>query len=168
MRFIRTSQSGGGATASCVGKFDSPFANLAMIANMVRLSWIITADAMVSPTGSAFAYTAGTSRHVFGMAKGGFLPGYFGVINKRFGDFTRALALNFVIVLLFLFPLKSWTAIVAIVGAIVIYCEDNRKAIEELTLEELQQISPHIEGDLYAFIDYQNILNKGIKVGLLR
>ncbi|WP_353505636.1 hypothetical protein [Brevibacillus sp. NSP2.1] len=53
-------------------------------------------------------------------------------------------------------------------GAIGIYCEDNRKAIEELTLEELQQISPHIEGDLYAFIDYQNILNKGIKVGLLR
>ncbi|MBY0052180.1 hypothetical protein [Brevibacillus agri] len=64
--------------------------------------------------------------------------------------------------------MKSWTAIVAIVGAIGIYCEDNRKAIEELTLEELQQISPHIEGDLYAFIDYQNILNKGIKVGLLR
>ena len=102
-------------------KFDSPFANLAMIANMVWLSWIITADAMVSPTGSALAYTAGTSRHVFGMAKSGFLPSYFGVINKRFGVPTRALAFNFVIGLLFLFPLKSWTAIVAIVGAIGIY-----------------------------------------------
>ncbi len=102
-------------------KFDSPFANLAMIANMVWLSWIITADAMISPTGSALAYTAGTSRHVFGMAKSGFLPGYFGVINKRFGVPTRALAFNFVIGLLFLFPLKSWTAIVAIVGAIGIY-----------------------------------------------
>ncbi|GEB33397.1 argininosuccinate lyase [Brevibacillus parabrevis] len=56
----------------------------------------------------------------------------------------------------------------SIVGAIVIYCEDHQKAIEELTLEELQQISPYIGDDLYAFIDYENILNKGIKVGLLR
>ena len=64
-------------------KFDSPFANLAMMANIVWLSWIITADAMVSPTGSALTYTAGTSRHVFGMAKSGFLPSYFGTINKN-------------------------------------------------------------------------------------
>jgi amino acid transporter len=102
-------------------KFDSPFANLALMANMVWLSWTITADAMISPTGSALAYTAGTSRHVFGMAKSGFLPSYFGTINKRFGVPTRALTLNFLIGLLFLFPLKSWTAIVAIVGAIGIF-----------------------------------------------
>lgn len=102
-------------------KFDSPFANLALMANMVWLSWIITADAMISPTGSALTYTAGTSRHVFGMAKSGFIPSYFGTINKRFGVPTRALTLNFFVGMLFLFPLKSWTAIVAIVGAIGIF-----------------------------------------------
>ncbi|MBF7687410.1 APC family permease [Acinetobacter rathckeae] len=102
-------------------KFDSPFANLAIMINMVWLSWIITADAMFSPTGSALSYTAGTSRHVFGMAKSGFLPQYFEAINKRFGVPTRALILNFVIGLLFLFPLKSWSAIIAIVGAISIF-----------------------------------------------
>lgn len=102
-------------------KFDSPFANLALMANMVWLSWIITADAMISPTGSALTYTAGTSRHVFGMAKSGFLPSYFATVNKRFGVPTHALILNFVIGLLFLFPLKSWSAIVAIVGAIGIF-----------------------------------------------
>jgi amino acid transporter len=102
-------------------KFDSPFANLALMANMVWLSWIITADAMISPTGSALTYTAGTSRHVFGMAKSGFIPSYFATVNKRFGVPTRALTLNFAIGLLFLFPLKSWSAIVAIVGAIGIF-----------------------------------------------
>lgn len=56
----------------------------------------------------------------------------------------------------------------SIVGSIVIYCEDNHKAIEELTLEELKNVTPIIEDDLYEFIDYQNILNKGIKVNLLR
>ena len=102
-------------------QLDSPFANLALMANLVWLSWIITADAMVSPSGSALAYTAGTSRHVFAMAKSGFLPSFFGVINPRFGVPTRALALNFVMGLLFLFPLKSWTAIVAVVGSISIF-----------------------------------------------
>jgi argininosuccinate lyase len=55
----------------------------------------------------------------------------------------------------------------SIVGSIVIYCEDHQKTIEELTLEELKQISPVIDDDIYAFIDYPNILNKGIKVNLL-
>ena len=102
-------------------QLDSPFANLALMANLVWLSWIITADAMISPSGSALAYTAGTSRHVFAMAKSGFLPSLFGTINPRFGVPTRALYLNFFMGVLFLFPLKSWTAIVAVVGSISIF-----------------------------------------------
>ncbi|MFJ7977168.1 argininosuccinate lyase [Peribacillus sp. NPDC096379] len=56
----------------------------------------------------------------------------------------------------------------SIVGSIVIYCEDHHKAIEDLTLEELKSLSPMIEDDLYEYIDYQNILSKGIKVALLK
>ena len=54
----------------------------------------------------------------------------------------------------------------SIVGKIVIYCEDNNKAIEELTLDELKQFSEAIDSDIYSFIDYENILNKGIKKNL--
>ena len=54
----------------------------------------------------------------------------------------------------------------SIVGKIVIYCEDNNKAIEELTLEELKKFSEVIDSDIYSFIDYENILNKGIKKNL--
>lgn len=56
----------------------------------------------------------------------------------------------------------------SIVGSIVIYCEDHKKAIEELTLEELRSLSSIIEEDIYEFIDYENILRKGIKVTLLK
>ncbi|UAL53526.1 argininosuccinate lyase [Bacillus sp. CMF21] len=56
----------------------------------------------------------------------------------------------------------------SIVGSIVIYCEDNHKTIEELSVDEFKHLSSLIEDDIYEFIDYQNILNKGIKVGLLR
>lgn len=53
-----------------------------------------------------------------------------------------------------------------IVGSIVIYCEDNKKAIEDLTLEELQKFSDAFKEDIYDFIDYESILNKGIKKNL--
>ncbi|WP_205288889.1 argininosuccinate lyase [Lysinibacillus fusiformis] len=55
----------------------------------------------------------------------------------------------------------------SIVGAIVIYCEDHDKAIEELTIDQLKELSSFIDEDIYDYIDYHNILNKGIKVALL-
>lgn len=53
-----------------------------------------------------------------------------------------------------------------IVGNIVIYCEDNDKAIEELSLEELSGFSDVFDESIYEFIDYENILDKGIKKNL--
>jgi len=54
----------------------------------------------------------------------------------------------------------------SIVGQIVIYCEDHNKAIEELKLDELLKFSPVFEEDIYDFIDYNNIIEKGIKKNL--
>ncbi len=54
-----------------------------------------------------------------------------------------------------------------IVGEIVIYCEDHGKAIEELTLEELLTFSPVFDDAIYSYIDYDNILQKGIKKEML-
>lgn len=50
-----------------------------------------------------------------------------------------------------------------IVGKIIIYCEDQKKAIEELTIEELAKFSRSITDDIYEYINYENILNKGNK-----
>ncbi|WP_107839380.1 argininosuccinate lyase [Metasolibacillus meyeri] len=54
----------------------------------------------------------------------------------------------------------------SIVGKVVIYCEDHNKGIEDLTLQELQQFSGAIQSDIYEYIDYDSILNKGTKVHL--
>lgn len=51
----------------------------------------------------------------------------------------------------------------SIIGAIVIYCEENKKAIEELKLEELIRFSGMFENDIYEFVSYNNTLDKGIK-----
>ena len=54
-----------------------------------------------------------------------------------------------------------------IVGQIVILCEDAGKSIEELTLEELKGFSPVFEEDIFSYIDYDAILQKGIKKEML-
>lgn len=54
-----------------------------------------------------------------------------------------------------------------IVGRIVLFAEDNNKAIEELTLAELSQFSALFDADLYSYIDYGKILEKGIKKEML-
>ncbi|KXH87043.1 argininosuccinate lyase [Sporosarcina sp. HYO08] len=54
-----------------------------------------------------------------------------------------------------------------IVGRIIIYCEEQKKAIEDLTIAELAQFSDLIVDDIYEYIDYENIITKGNK-GLLK
>lgn len=54
-----------------------------------------------------------------------------------------------------------------IVGQIVIYCEDAQKGIEELSLDELLQFSPAFGPDIFSYIDYAAILQKGIKKEML-
>ncbi|MCS0787051.1 argininosuccinate lyase [Cytobacillus firmus] len=50
-----------------------------------------------------------------------------------------------------------------IVGKLIIYCEEQKMAIEDLTVEELAQFSSSITDDIYEYIDYENILTKGNK-----
>ncbi|MBQ7058989.1 MAG: argininosuccinate lyase [Firmicutes bacterium] len=54
-----------------------------------------------------------------------------------------------------------------IVGRIVIECEDRKIAIEDLSLEELKRFSPVFDEEIYEYLDYDNILHKGIKKEIL-
>ena len=54
-----------------------------------------------------------------------------------------------------------------IVGQIVIRCEDEGCAIEDLKLEDLKSFSDAFDESIYEYIDYRNILNKGSKKEML-
>ena len=45
--------------------------------------------------------------------------------------------------------------------------EDAQKGIEELSLDELLQFSPAFGPDIFSYIDYAAILQKGIKKEML-
>lgn len=50
-----------------------------------------------------------------------------------------------------------------VIGSIVIYCEENSVAIEELSVETLKNFSELFDNDVYDFIDYNKTLSRGIK-----
>ncbi|WP_461207664.1 argininosuccinate lyase [Clostridium sp. DL1XJH146] len=50
-----------------------------------------------------------------------------------------------------------------VIGSIVIYCEDNKIAIEDLQIEKLKEFSELFDEDVYEFIDYRNTISRGIK-----
>ncbi|HSZ39346.1 MAG TPA: APC family permease [Trebonia sp.] len=98
--------------------FSSPYAEIAVSLNLSWLSWVLYADAIGSPGGSALAFTATTGRESFAMAKNGFLPAAFVKVHGRSGIPRRALVINFVIGIAFLIPLDSWQQIVAATGVL--------------------------------------------------
>jgi amino acid transporter len=93
--------------------FSSPYAQLAVAVNLVWLSWVLYADAIASPAGSALSYTATAARESFAMSRNGFLPPAFAVVNGRSGIPRRALLVDFVLGVAFLLPFGSWQQIVA-------------------------------------------------------
>lgn len=50
-----------------------------------------------------------------------------------------------------------------VVGAVVLYCEENGCRIEDIPFEKMKEFSADIGEDVYRYIDYDNILNQGIK-----
>jgi argininosuccinate lyase len=54
-----------------------------------------------------------------------------------------------------------------ITGEIVLYCEQNNLAIEELSIDKFKGFSSFFENDIYEYIDYKKILQRGIKAEML-
>lgn len=50
-----------------------------------------------------------------------------------------------------------------VVGNIVLYCEENNKNIEDLSMDEFLTFSNLFKEDIYPYIDYNNILKQGTK-----
>jgi amino acid transporter len=93
--------------------FSSPYAQLAVAVNLTWLSWVLYADAIASPAGSALSFTATTGRESFAMSRNGFLPPAFAVVHNGSGIPRRALVINFFLGVAFLLPFGSWQQIVA-------------------------------------------------------
>lgn len=96
--------------------FRSPFAQLALIANLHWLAVLLYVDAFVSPSGTGMTYTATTARMIYGMQQNGTAPKLLGNIHPRWGVPRPAMWLNLAVSFLFLFFFRGWGTLAAVIS----------------------------------------------------
>ncbi|OGT31893.1 MAG: amino acid permease [Gammaproteobacteria bacterium RIFCSPHIGHO2_12_FULL_35_23] len=88
---------------------------VAGIIAMLGIAWfliILYLDAIISPFGTAYIYTASTARIPYAMSKNGYMPIIFQKLSIR-GVPVFAILLNFIIGIFFFLPFPGWQAMVS-------------------------------------------------------
>ncbi len=91
-----------------------PFAGILAAFGITWLVVVIYADAIISPFGTAYIYTASTARVGYAMSETKFFPTSLHKLNN-FGVPLRALGLNFVVGMLLFLPFPGWQSMVSFI-----------------------------------------------------
>ncbi len=100
------------------GVVAAPFAFLAKTSGifaLVVLTYILYADAYVSPAGTLNVYAGTSTRTLFGLAEIGYFPKTLSQVNKKTKVPTFSIILSLIIGLIFLAPFPSWYALVGLI-----------------------------------------------------
>lgn len=89
-----------------------PFAGILLAFGVTWLVVVIYADAIISPFGTAYIYTAATARVSYALCEIGFLPKLLQHLN-RFGIPMRAMLMNYIIGLILFLPFPGWQTMVS-------------------------------------------------------
>ncbi len=101
-----------------------PFAFLAKSSNlsiMAVLTYLLYADAYVSPSGTLNIAAGTSTRSLYGMAEIGYFPRIIGKVNKKTGVPVFSLLISLVLGLAFLIPLPSWYVVVGLVSGVAAF-----------------------------------------------
>ena len=96
----------------------APFAFLAKSSGIVAfvvLTYVLYADAYVSPAGTLNVYAGTSTRTLYGLSQNGYFPSALSRVNKKTGIPLLPIILSLVIGLAFLAPFPSWYALVGLI-----------------------------------------------------
>ena len=99
----------------------APFAFLAKSSNLAILAvltYLLYADAYISPSGTLNIAAGTATRSLYGLAEIGYFPHVFGKVSKRTGVPVFSLLISLVLGLIFLVPLPSWYVVVGLVSGV--------------------------------------------------
>lgn len=125
------------------------------IMTALGLGWfviIIYGDALISPFGTGFVFTASTARVSYGLSKIGFLPESLAKLTSR-GIPMRAIMLNFFVGLLLFLPFPGWQKLVSF----IISCFIVSYIIGPLALVGLRKSKPNAHRPFY--LPYANTIS---------
>lgn len=116
---------------------NGPFAGILAAFGVAWLVMIIYADAVVSPFGTAFIYTAATARVNYAMCQTGFFPDGLKKLNKH-GVPVRSMIMNYIVGLLLFLPFPGWQSMVGF----IVSCFVISHSIGPLALITLRKLRP--------------------------
>lgn len=96
-----------------------PFAALAVVVGAIWWSYVLYADAIISPFGTALIYTTNTSRLGYGMAEMGSAHKKMRTLNRH-GVPWISLLVTYLVAIIFFFPFPSWHKLVGYVSDITV------------------------------------------------
>jgi amino acid transporter len=89
-----------------------PVAGIVMALGLFWFVKLLYLDAVISPIGTAYIYTASTSRINYAMSENGYMPKIMKHLNKQGVPFV-AIITNFVVGMIFFLPFPGWQTMVS-------------------------------------------------------
>ena len=118
---------------------NGPFTGIMMAMGLHWFVLIIYADALISPFGTGYVFTASTARVGYALSEIGFLPKAFKKLTSK-GVPMRGIILNFCIGLLLFLPFPGWQKLVSF----VISCFIVSYIVGPISLIVLRKTEPEI------------------------
>jgi amino acid transporter len=84
-------------------------------------SYLLIADAFISPFGTGYIYLGTGGRTIYGMGVGGYLPKQSTTVSSRARVPWVALVASFFVALVFTAPSKSWFSLVGIITSMTVF-----------------------------------------------
>ncbi len=99
----------------------APFAILAQSFGLVFLTYILFADAYISPSGTLNVYLGTSMRTLYGLGTIGFLPRAFIKVHERWGVPVAPLLASLLIGFIFFIPFPSWYKMVGFITSATVF-----------------------------------------------
>lgn len=119
--------------------FNAPFVQLLTSVNLVWFSYILYADSVVSPSGTALTGTATVARILYAMGLQGWAPKRLATVDKSRGVPVAAIVVNTVVGLIFLLPFPSWQSLISV----VVTCAVFTNLVTPATVSVLRRTVPN-------------------------
>ena len=101
--------------------YSAPFATIASSVGLVGLTYLLFADAYISPSGTLSVYLGTSMRTLFGMGTLGLLPKQLTKVNEKRRIPVLPLVLTLIIGFIFFAPFPSWYKLVGFITSATVF-----------------------------------------------
>ena len=116
-----TAANGGFLTPAIESLNSAPFASIASSVGLVMLTYVLFADAYVSPSGTLNVYLGTSMRTLYGTAALGYLPGSLMKVDEKRRIPVMPLVISLIVGIIFFAPFPSWYKLVGFITSATVF-----------------------------------------------